>query len=77
VVYGTLIDAHWHLFVDYDIELAKKARRRQIVFLARYGRQSMFVWDDLPVSVLDEKFQDLKELLDDEGGGSEDLLGEV
>lgn len=77
VLRGSFIDAHWHLFATSDAQLAIRARKRQIIFLARYGRQRIFDWLDRSVRELDEWFDALKELLDDEGGDSEAMTGEV
>lgn len=35
--------------VDLDPTEQEQMRRRQIVYLARYGRQSMLQWDDVDV----------------------------
>lgn len=53
--------------MPFDGALMMRARERQVVYLARYGRQSMLQWEDRPVRELDRWFGALKQLLDDEG----------
>lgn len=70
-LHGTGLTAHANLFFNVDVGLRKKARRRQIDFMARYGRQSLFIWDDLPVRVLNERFESMRALVKEEGGTEE------
>jgi hypothetical protein len=60
---GHVTDAYWRLVVEIDIAEKEKWRRRQKMFLARYGRQSLLQWDDVEVAELDHYTDDLIELL--------------
>ena len=44
----------------------QRNRSRQKMYLARYGRQDYFVWDDKDVQELDEAYDVLIELLNAE-----------
>jgi hypothetical protein len=41
-------------------------RRKQVAFLARYGRQSMLQWGDVETSVINDCVEDIAELLREE-----------
>ena len=45
-------NAVWHHFVDLDLGELRRGRDKMKVQLARYARQSLFGWDDRPVSEL-------------------------
>lgn len=56
----------WQYFLEMDpVELEKMSRYRKIA-LARYGRQSLFQWDDIEVNEIRSWYVALKGLLDDE-----------
>lgn len=42
-------DGVFRLVAELDPDEQERARRRQIVYLARYGRQSMLQWDEVDV----------------------------
>lgn len=44
---GAPFNAAWNVFLDLDPEEMRRARLRQTIYLARYGRQSMVQWDDV------------------------------
>jgi hypothetical protein len=50
-----------------DPEERLAIRRKQKLSLARYGRQSIFDWADVPVTELIEWYLELGELVNQEG----------
>lgn len=44
---------------DADVEY----RTKQIAYLARYGRQSMLQWDEVPVARVDALFEALSDIV--------------
>lgn len=57
-----------------DPAASLQTRRRQIVEMARYGRQSLFQWDDLDVVEFHEWHHTLVELLNEEHPDSNEDL---
>jgi len=55
--------ALWDAMIEIDPEESRERRIHQIVYLARYGRQSMLQWDDVPTSLLDELFEGLSDII--------------
>ena len=62
----TYFDAFWHHIVLIDPDEVLRTRKFQKMQLARYGRQSIFDWDDVEVSELREWWDVLKEILESE-----------
>jgi hypothetical protein len=52
--------------ISHDPLATLQARRRQIVEFARYGRQSVFEWDDVDVNEFHAYHMTLIELLNEE-----------
>ena len=70
---GTWFDACWPLLVQIDPEAMLRARTQQKAYLARYGRQSWYAWEDREVADLEEAFSAIAEIVADENtGGVED-----
>lgn len=72
----TATDACWVYLLEIDGEERLKLRRRQKMFLARYARQSLFEWEDRDVNELKLYVDELKALLEDEGGPRDDVFSE-
>lgn len=65
----------WHMFFQMrSAEETLAMRRKQIMQLARYGRQSIFEWDDVSVDEVEEWIETLSEIIKAENatGGTED-----
>lgn len=58
---------YWHLLPILDPEDRMRWRAKQKIWLARYGRQSWFAFDEHSVDELDEAYEALVELLRGEG----------
>ena len=65
-------DALWHhtRYALIDLEEIEQFSDFRIAYLARYGRQSMLQWGDVPVSRINQLFNALKQLMKDEGGSN-------
>lgn len=56
-------DALWHLHVSRSDEEVAKSRRKGLMFLARYARQPLEGWDDIPITEIDDWIEELVEVL--------------
>lgn len=67
---GDASDCLWHhvLYARIDVEEMMELSTWRITYLARYGRQSMLQWDDVPVSRINELYTALKKLMQNESG---------
>lgn len=62
------------MFAELDPDQVDKAIRRRIIFLARYGRQSILQWEDVDYAEMRAWSDELKELLSEEKvSSSEDV----
>ena len=63
---GSAADVVWHHIIDIDPEEKLLDTARMKMALARYGRQSLLQWDDVPVSEIRFWYDRLKELFENE-----------
>lgn len=61
-----IADSVWHHLRKFDFADLMRLRRRQIMWLAKYGRQSLFAWEDRPVTELNFWASQLLEVLEAE-----------
>ena len=58
--------SYWHLIADYDWRELRAFRRQQFAYLARYGRQDVLAWREVPVTILNEAYRALGALVSEE-----------
>ncbi len=63
---GTAVSSCWQHFVDMDLDELRLGRDRMKMALARYGRQSLWCWDDKPVTELVHWYRLLCDLVEGE-----------
>ena len=63
---GTIFDACWANMLVLDPRELEEHRRKQIITLARYGRQPIGQWDQVPVTELQAWYRSLAELMSEE-----------
>lgn len=61
-----MLDAFWHLLVEFDPVEELRRRTKQKAYLARYGRQDWFAWEDREVSELDEAVRAIGDIVEAE-----------
>ena len=62
----------FRLVAELDPDEQERARRRQIVYLARYGRQSMLQWDEVDVLDLIAFHNEVSTIVGEENSLNED-----
>lgn len=64
---GSFLDAVFQHVVPFpDVDELLAMRRKQVAFLARYGRQSMLQWGDVETRTINECVEDIADLLREE-----------
>lgn len=61
---GGPIDAYWHLTIDFDPEEKLRQRRRQKVYMAYYGKESMLGWGDVDVGEMNALHEELSDMIE-------------
>jgi hypothetical protein len=64
---GGIADAVWQFLIEpIDPQARLDARIKQKMYLARYGRESVFAWENRELSELDAYFKALVDLISKE-----------
>lgn len=62
------MDAYWHVAAEVNLKLILGEREKQLAFLARYAKQNLLQWDDVPVTEIRKWCLRISDLLKAEHG---------
>lgn len=63
---GSWFDCSWHLLIEIDPDVQLRFRAKQKAYLARYGRQGWYTWENREVSELDEAYREIGAIVEEE-----------
>lgn len=63
---GTLSDGYWDQMIRINPTELLSVRTKQKAYLARYGRESFFAWEDRETRELNETFAAISDLIKNE-----------